>query len=206
MALVVFTGGARSGKSSAAQRLAEARAAVGTKVTVVVFGRIDDGDAEFAERVARHRADRPAGFATVEATDTAAWTSEVPESGLVLVDCLGTLLGLAMEAVWDERRTGAALVDAQADTLPPGFEDAAASRLGAAVDWLLARAGDTIVVTNEVGDGVVPAYATGRLFRDLLGRANRRLVDRADAAYLAVAGRLVDLGTLPREAGWPRDC
>ena len=55
------------------------------------------------------------------------------------------------------------------------------------VAWLVSRRGDTMVVTNEVGDGVVPAYARGRVFRDVLGRANRALVDGADAAYLCVA-------------------
>ena len=70
---------------------------------------------------------------------------------------------------------------------------------------MIAREGDTIVVSNEVGDGLVPAYATGRLFRDLLGRANRRLIDAADSAWLVVAGRLVDLGALGHDAAWPED-
>ena len=64
-------------------------------------------------------------------------------------------------------------------------------------------ASDTIVVTNEVGDGVVPSHTSGRLFRDLLGRCNRRLIDVADAAYLVVAGRLVPLDALTRDAAWP---
>jgi adenosylcobinamide kinase/adenosylcobinamide-phosphate guanylyltransferase len=73
----------------------------------------------------------------------------------------------------------------------------------AVVDWLVARSGDTVIVTNEVGSGLVPVYPDGRLFRDVLGRANRLLVDRADAAYLAVSGRLFDLTTLPHDAAWP---
>ena len=71
--------------------------------------------------------------------------------------------------------------------------------------WLVSRRGDTVVVTNEVGGGVVPAYALGRVFRDVLGRANRALVDGADAAYLCVAGRLVDLHARPTQAIWPED-
>jgi adenosylcobinamide kinase/adenosylcobinamide-phosphate guanylyltransferase len=121
-----------------------------------------------------------------------------------MLDCLGTLLGRVMEEQWD--RLGAqALVDAPADALPVGYEDAVSTAFDDAVRWLAARTADTIVVTNEVGDGIVPSYATGRVFRDLLGRANRALCDRADAAYLCVAGRLVQLSDLPREATWPQD-
>ena len=205
MALVVLTGGARSGKSSAAEKLAWSRVVAGDAVTVVAFGRVQDGDPEFAARVARHRADRPAEFSTVEATDALSWRDSVPADHVLLLDCLGTLLGRAMEEAWEACSQGATLLDADADTLPGGFEEDVAGRLDSAVVWLLARAGDKIVVTNEVGDGVVPAYATGRLFRDLLGRANRALVDSADGAYLALAGRLVDLAELPADARWPRD-
>lgn len=204
MALVVLTGGARSGKSSAAERLAASRAADGRRVTVVVFGRDDDADPEFADRIARHVADRPSAFETIEAGDSSAWRSEVDGDALLLLDCLGTLLGRVMEEQW-ERLESIRLLDAPADVLPAGYEFAVTAALDEVVRWLAARHGDTIVVTNEVGDGVVPAFATGRLFRDALGRANRLLIDRADAAYLAVAGRLVGLSDLPRDASWPRD-
>lgn len=204
MALVVFTGGARSGKSSAAQRLASARAADGAEVVVAVFGRGSADDAEFAERIARHQTQRPAGWRTLEATDSAGWPARVADDALLVVDCLGTLLGLAMEEAWALTGDGD-LVAAAPDALPDGFESEVESRFGLAVAWLLGRCGDTIVVTNEVGDGIVPAYASGRYFRDELGRANRMLVDSAEAAYLCVAGRVLDLGRLPRDAAWPHD-
>jgi adenosylcobinamide kinase/adenosylcobinamide-phosphate guanylyltransferase len=70
---------------------------------------------------------------------------------------------------------------------------------------MLERPGDTILVTNEVGDGVVPAFPAARLFRDVLGRANRRLVQSADAAYLVVCGRTIDLLEGPGRVEWPRD-
>ena len=205
MALVVFTGGARSGKSSAAEKLALSRIAAGSAVTVVVFGRAADADPEFGARIARHRADRPADFSTIEATDALSWCESVSADDVLLLDCLGTLLGRAMEQAWDISAQGAPLLDAAADALPDGFEAEATRLLDEAVAWLGSRDGDTIVVTNEVGDGVVPGYATGRLFRDLLGRANRRLIGLADASYLAVAGRLVDIGSLPTDANWPQD-
>lgn len=202
MALVVITGGARSGKSGAAQRLALSRLADGQRVMVAVFGSASDG--EMADRIARHRADRPAGLETLEATSSREWFADVPDGALLVVDCLGTCFGRALLEAWDESVTaGTEMTDAA--QLPPGFEAATTIRTSAVVEGLLARTGDTIVVTNEVGDGLVPDYATGRLFRDELGRANRILTDRADAAYLAVAGRLLNLTELPRDAHWPHD-
>lgn len=206
MALVVFTGGARSGKSSAAQHLAETRAADGTDVVVVVFGRDSAEDPEFSARVRGHRSRRPDSWSTLEATDASAWTAEVPPEALVVVDCLGTLLGRAMEQAWEETGAGT-LADAGADRLPAGFASAVGARFADALAWLLERDAEagTIVVTNEVGDGVVPEWASGRYFRDELGRANRALVDAADAAYLCVAGRLVELTARKREVRWPED-
>ncbi len=200
MALVVFTGGARSGKSAAAVRLVESRP-TDAGVTVVAFGQAGI-DAEFAERIATHRAQRPRGWTTVEAHDSLGWVRDVPETDIVVVDCLGTLLGLMMDEV-NADAEGSVLWDEE--EMPRGFEESVERRLHAALKWITEREGDTIVVTNEVGDGVVPAYWAGRLFRDALGRANRVLVDRADAAYLCVAGRLIDLHGLPASVRWPED-
>lgn len=202
MALVVITGGARSGKSGAAQALAESRASAGARVTVAAFGAARDG--EMAERIERHRLQRPAGFETLEAHDAVSWTEQVPDEDLLLVDCLGTLLGLAMESAWSSTASGD-LGEADALAMPAGYKEALSERFDAALAWILGRRGDTIVVTNEVGWGVVPEWASARLFRDVLGRANRMLVDSADAAYLAISGRLVRLEGLSRDATWPED-
>jgi len=203
MSLIVFTGGARSGKSSVAQRLASVRAVDGASVFVVAFGRTSVDD-EFAERVNRHRASRPLGWTTIEATTSGGWIDAVPAEALLVVDCLGTLLGRVMEESF-AAVSGRDLGGADPLDLPPGVEQRISERFDPVVDWLGGRAADTIVVTNEVGDGVVPIYASGRVFRDVLGRANRMLVDRADLSFLCVAGRLVELSGLPREAGWPAD-
>lgn len=206
MALVVITGGARSGKSAAAERLALARQREGARVVVAVFGHSAGGDdAEFAERIARHRADRPAGFETIEPAPADEWWSAVDEGALLVVDCLGTYLGRVMEDVWELTRGESSFADADATHLPGGFEVDCAARFDRATTALAGRRGDTIVVTNEVGAGIVPSHASGRLFRDLLGRGNRALVGSADGAYLAIAGRLVDLTALPCEACWPED-
>jgi adenosylcobinamide kinase/adenosylcobinamide-phosphate guanylyltransferase len=186
MALVVITGGARSGKSAVATRLATAH---GDPVVVAVAG-VDDGDPEMAARIDRHRADRPDGWTTLEVAGVpvADWIPRVPAGACLVVDCLGTLLsGLLFRIA----------------TTP---EEAAAEETARAlVDALVTREGDTVVITNEVGSGVVPVSASGRLFRDVLGRANARLVDAADRAYLVVAERCFDLTALPREAAWPSD-
>lgn len=210
MALVVITGGARSGKSRAAEQLAASRALAGMPVTVAVFG--SESDAEMTDRIGHHRAHRPEGFATLSAEDSLSWLAEVPADALLVVDCLGTCVGRAMLEVWNARAaagaaTGAAAGGDMTDAaeLPAGFEAAFVAKLSAIVSAIAERPGDTIVVTNEVGDGVVPAFATGRIFRDELGRANRALIDIADAAYFAVGGRLIDLTGAPRNIHWPAD-
>jgi len=116
---------------------------------------------------------------------------------VLLVDCLGTLVAgiVAAEAL----RAG----ESEAETYSESIESAAESRTQRLVDALIRRSGDTVVVTNEVGDGVVPPFPSGRLFRDLMGRANRSLVEAADASYLAVCGRAIELTELPRDVGWP---
>ena len=103
--------------------------------------------------------------------------------GHLLVDCLGTWL----TAVLDERE----LWDA-----PAGAVTAVVERLLAeAADVLRVRdhGGDIVLVTNEVGMGVVPEHRSGRLFRDLLGLANQRLAAVCDEVHLVIAGRVIRL-------------
>lgn len=195
MSLVVLTGGARCGKSQVAQTLAER---CKHNVTVVAFGQPGE-DAEMAARIARHKEDRPARFTTVEALDSTEWTSRVGD-GALLLDCLGTLLGLVMGET--HAAMGASPLR-DAEGLPQGFEAEVERRFAALIGWILRRFDHTIVVTNEVGDGLVPTYPSGRVFRDVLGRANRSLVDRADAAYLVVAGRCIPLTDMPQHIAWP---
>lgn len=185
--LAVLTGPVRSGKSSAGLALAISSG----RPVVIAVGATED-DEEMQRRIARHRADRPGDIEVVEALD-AGWRSRIPDEACLLVDCLGSVLG---NDVWSRVPEGAELVTAQAE------EDAerAADEL---VAWLAARAAPTVVVTNEVGWGVVPPSPLGRLFRDVLGRANRWLVDAADAAWLVVAGQCLDIKGLAQEVTWP---
>jgi adenosylcobinamide kinase/adenosylcobinamide-phosphate guanylyltransferase len=181
--LTVVTGGVRSGKSSAAVELAQR---MGRPVTVAVAG-VGDGDPEMTARIDAHRQSRPAGWRVLEVAGVAPdeWLRSVGERHCLVVDCLGTMLAAL---VW-----GPSTREAR----DAGPDDVVRSALALA-DAVIARAGETIVVTNEVGWGVVPAYPAGRAFADALGAANRRLVDAAQHAYLVVCGRMIDLASLPR--------
>lgn len=164
MTLVVLIGGARSGKS----RLAVERArAEGGPVTFIATG--EPRDDEMAERIARHRAERPASWTTVEEPVALADAlAAVPPGETAIVDCLS--LWVANLAGRDVEAAGAA-----------------AARVAAARDGL------TIAVTNEVGLGIVPEGALARAYRDRLGRVNALWVEAADEAWFVVAGRRLRL-------------
>lgn len=167
---VLVTGGVRSGKS----RHAESLLVDAAKVRYVAPGPVRD-DADWQERIAAHRARRPAHWTTVETGDLA---SALATDDAVLVDCLGT---------WLTR-----LVD------DAGMWDAAMPDLTAYVDDGVDRAlsvlgGTVVLVTNEVGMGVVPGHRSGRVFRDLLGSVNQRFGAVCDEVHLVVAGRVLKL-------------
>lgn len=174
-------GGARSGKSTTAERMLAGAA----DVTYVATGYpVDPADREWAARVATHQARRPASWATVETADLGPVLAG--EGGPVLVDCLTLWLTRALDAAgaWD-------LADASA------LQPDAVSPVRAAVDGLVsAVAGsrrELVLVTNEVGQGVVPATAAGRLFRDQMGMLNAAVASVCDDVLWCVAGRTVRL-------------
>ena len=165
---ILVTGGVRSGKSRHAESLLTG------SVRYVAPGPERD-DADWAARIAGHRARRPATWETVETRDLAvALATDAP----VLVDCLGTwLTGVIDEAGrWD---------DAQ--------DDLAAWVEGLVDEAVAAMRTDVVLVTNEVGLGVVPEHRSGRLFRDLLGSVNQRFGAACDEVHLVVAGRVLKI-------------
>lgn len=171
MPFVFLTGGARSGKSGAAQRLAE-RSPTG----VVVIATAEAGDEEMAVRIARHREERPAGWETIEEPHALSDAlRSVPDDGFVIVDCL---------TLWVSNRFDRP-------------DDEVLAEAGEAAILLARRAGGGVVVSNEVGDGIVPADPATRRYRDLLGAVNRRFADTAERSYLMVAGRAVRLEPMP---------
>jgi adenosylcobinamide kinase/adenosylcobinamide-phosphate guanylyltransferase len=171
---ILVTGGVRSGKSQHAEKLLTGR----PEVAYVAPGPLPgDDDPEWAARVAVHQGRRPAHWRTVETTDLAAAIEpQVP----TLVDCLGTWVTAVVDELDGWERESAAWM--------PEFE----RRLDALVAAVTAS-DDVVLVTNEAGLGVVPAYASGRVFRDLLGIVNQRVGAACDEVHLCVAGRVLRL-------------
>ena len=176
MGRVLVTGGVRSGKSAYAEGLL--RGVV--DVTFVTPGYPADTavDPEWAARVARHRLARPPDWVTVETVDV---TETIRATqGPVLVDCIGTWLTRQLDAVgWDTPRPEASLQIER--------------RTAALAASVAGHPGPMVLVTNEVGWGVIPEHPSGRLFADLLGRANQALGAVVDDVVLMVAGRALHL-------------
>lgn len=170
----LILGGARSGKSRHAEHCA---AGSGLPVRMIVTA--EALDAEMQARIARHRADRPAGWPVVEAPRrlAAALDAEAAEGRCVVVDCLTLWLANLLEG---------------AETLPPGAGAEglpAFSRERAALLALMPRLpGRVLLVANEVGFGLVPETPLGRLFRDEAGRLNQAVAALCDQVTLVVAG------------------
>jgi adenosylcobinamide kinase / adenosylcobinamide-phosphate guanylyltransferase len=160
--ITLVLGGARSGKSQVGETVAAGLPGPVTYVATTVVA-----DTEMAERVAVHRARRPASWPTVEAGQGEdLWAVLGPLAGTVLVDSLGAwLAGVPSFAVDGEQLCAA----------------------------MAARPGDTVVVSDEVGLGVHPSSEMGRQFRDELGALNQRVASKADEVLLVVAGRVLRL-------------
>ena len=192
--LILVLGGARSGKSSYAEELARG---LGERVLYVATAQ--PGDEEMVARIARHQRRRPAGWRTLEAPLLAGAavraTLEASPADVVLLDCLTFLVS---------NRILQGLPDSPSDEeLDSVDEEAAQSRITAELDGLLEAHGSCgipwVLVSNEVGLGLVPPYHLGRVFRDLQGWANQRLAAEADRVYLMVAGLPLELkGLTPR--------
>ncbi|WP_109508710.1 bifunctional adenosylcobinamide kinase/adenosylcobinamide-phosphate guanylyltransferase [Nocardioides speluncae] len=168
-------GGARSGKSRAAEGLLTGR----DDVTYVATAYSPGDDVEWQERVRIHQERRPAEWATVETTDLV--TLLGVDGGPLLIDCLTLWLTRTMDhaGAWaDEPTAAVAAVEAAGDRL---------------VAALRATSRDVVLVTNEVGQGVVPATPSGRRFRDQMGLLNTAVADVCEDVLWCIAGRVVRL-------------
>ncbi|MBV7336040.1 bifunctional adenosylcobinamide kinase/adenosylcobinamide-phosphate guanylyltransferase [Chloroflexi bacterium TSY] len=177
MTLYLILGGARSGKSRYAEMLAQELG--GNDVLYIATAQAFDD--EMRERIAKHQRERPVGWRTMEApTDVGkAIQHAANATKVVLLDCLTVLVSnvlLKHEDPFTDEATAA--VESEIDGLVTNFE-----RLEA----------DVIIVSNEVGMGLVPPYPLGRAYRDLLGKANQRIAGQADIVKLMIAGIPMDV-------------
>ena len=185
-------GGARSGKSHHAEALAKALAetlpeAPGSVTYIATAGSRPD-DQEWAERVRLHRQRRPAHWHTLETTDLITALEAIAPGEVALVECIGMWLTAQLDAAdgWTQDRQAAAAA-----------RDEVTRQVDAFINALDRCQGSVILVSNEVGMDVVPATASGRLFRDLLGAVNARLATRCEDVTLLVAGRALPLPAGP---------
>ncbi len=164
--LIFVTGGARSGKSGFAAWLAEG---AGGRPTYLATATPDDS--EMSARIERHKSERGDGWDTVEEPlEVAEALAGIKANGALVLDCITLwLTNLLMEDL-------------------EGFEGVAVEKAGELVRALKEFDGTAIVVSNEVGMGIVPENALARRFRDVAGTVNRMLADAASEVYLVVSG------------------
>ena len=171
MGLTLLIGGARSGKSSLAVDIGHRHDAAGIGVTYLATAPCVDDD--MADRIGRHRDERPAAWNTVEEEVDLVGALAAIDSGLVIIDCL---------TLWTSNLLWRELDERSITSLATTTAEAAA-----------ARTDPTVAVTNEVGMGVHPETDLGRRYRDVLGRVNQVWARVADPTLLLVAGRAIRL-------------
>ncbi len=170
--LTLILGGARSGKSSYAQRLAEES---GKSVTFLATAQAFDD--EMSARIQKHKAERPADWETLELSTNLAERAGKIKSEVVILDCVTLLISnLMMQFVKDD------LVD------EAPFTQAVQNEVGELLSAIRASNQNWIIVSNEVGLGLVPPYQMGRVYRDVIGGANQQLAREADSVLFMVAG------------------
>ena len=190
--LILVLGGARSGKSTFAEKLA-----ANSRRPVAYIATATASDEEMQARIVRHRAQRPQAWRTLEEPlDLAGAVRRAGElADVLLLDCL-TL----WTSNWLMQQVG---IDGNEQVISDRpFTENALKEVEAMLQVLrtLPTHKTVIVVSNEVGAGLVPEYPLGRVYRDTLGYVNQRLARVAERVYLLVAGIAVDLKRLQEEA------
>lgn len=174
--IAFITGGARSGKSAFAERLARQ---YGDDVAYIATSIATD--AEMEERIRLHRLRRPSGWTTYESYKGIGDIINGTDKSVVLLDCITimvTNLMLEHDIDWDNCTVE------QTDAIEHDVRAEIKIMLDAAKDGKA----DLIVVSNEVGMGLVPDYPLGRIFRDIAGRMNQFIAAQADEVYFIVSG------------------
>jgi adenosylcobinamide kinase/adenosylcobinamide-phosphate guanylyltransferase len=177
--LILVTGGARSGKSTFAEYLASER---GEKVLYLATAiPVDD---EMKARIGAHRAARPDQWKTIErykGFEELAYDPDFLEAETLLLDCVTIMISnIILDSALDFDECGTEELDA--------LEDEVAREVEELIDLAEEYGKVLIAVTNELGMGLVPTYRLGRIFRDMAGRMNQYLAQRAGHVYFLVSG------------------
>ena len=173
---ILIIGGARSGKSRFAQELA-----LKSGKAVLFVATAEAGDEEMRQRIEEHQRSRPAAWSTLEATTHigSQITNQIGGAKVVVVDCITLLISNIFSQYSHQ-------TDEQIDA--PLIEKKVTTEISELVECINQIDASFIMVTNEVGTGLVPVSRAARLYRDLLGKANQILAEHADEVYLMVAG------------------
>ncbi|MBE0446618.1 MAG: bifunctional adenosylcobinamide kinase/adenosylcobinamide-phosphate guanylyltransferase [Actinobacteria bacterium] len=170
--LILFLGGARSGKSALAEKLASEYADV---AYIATADAIDD---EMIERIAKHKKSRPSRWITyeVEGDLRGAFKRACSGADAIIIDCMTVYIGGRMHKTAGDHEIMEEIIEIIGD---------------------VSRSGKTVlIISNEVGMGVVPEYPVGRRYRDLLGAINQRIAEAADKVILTIAGIPLDIKAL----------
>jgi adenosylcobinamide kinase/adenosylcobinamide-phosphate guanylyltransferase len=174
--IILVIGGARSGKSRFAQELGRE---LGGQVLFVATAAA--GDEEMSQRIEEHQKERPANWRTLEAGSHLGRRikQEIGDARLVIVDCIALLVSniFSQHGDQDLERVEKSVLEKQV-----------MAEIKELVECLKRTDASFIIVSNEIGLGLVPTSRVGRLYRDLLGKANQMLAQCADEVYLMVAG------------------
>ena len=176
MKSILIIGGARSGKSHFAQELALKAGGI-----VLFVATAEAGDEEMKQRIKAHRKARPPTWETIEATTHigSQISQHIGRAQTVIIDCITLLINniFLQYSQHNDEEINAALIEKEV-----------VAEIGEMVNCIDQFDASFIIVTNEVGLGLVPTNKVGRLYRDLLGKANQVLAQHADEVYLMVAG------------------
>jgi len=179
--LTLVLGGSKSGKSAFAVSLAKQ---AGDEVTFVATA--SPGDEEMAERIAKHREARPSGWTTVEANTDIAGAIKMMQQrgGSILIDCWSFYVANLLDG-FDSENSEPDIIDV---SLLKKVEQQVINETRALIEEARKWEKQVIIVSNEVGLGLVPPYPLGRCFRDLIGISHQILAREAAKVYLVVAG------------------
>ena len=178
--IILVLGGARSGKSSFAENIVTE---LGGK-DVIYLATAKAKDDEMTDRIAQHQADREAEWKTIEEEKAvSSILKDLAKGSVILLDCLTLLISNL-------------LLSGEQSTDYSKQEELIKNEISNIIEITKKRKLDLVIVSNEVGQGVVPAYKSGRIYRDLVGRANQKVAAEADEVYITYAGIPVEIKEL----------